>query len=74
MSYRAILRLITKYKLRDFHFEKLLALNNPQISECIYQIIKCICETDTFKFQDFFISSDCNLYYDFYNLWLKTNF
>ena len=74
LSYRAILRLITKYKLRDFHFEKLLALNNPQISECIYQIIKCICETDTFKFQDFFISSDCNLYYDFYNLWLKTNF
>ncbi len=70
-KYRYILQLITKYKLNDFEFAKLLILNNPNIIDNSFEIITCILEKEEHKFKDFFKNSNYIPFLNFYMKWLE---
>ena len=69
--YRYILQLITRYKLKDFQFDKLLILNHPIIIENSFGIISCILEKEENKFEDFFKNSDYIPFLYNYKKWLE---
>ena len=70
-KYRCILQLITKYKLKDFEFAKLLLLNNPTIIDTSFEIITCILEKGDNKFEDFFKNINYIPFLKFYMKWLE---
>ena len=68
--YREIFKLITKHNLRNLNLETFLELNNFNIIDRVFVIIRCICQETEYSFYDCLKGNYIKKYYNWYNDWL----
>ena len=68
--YREIFKLITIHNLRNLNLEAFLELNNFNIIDRVFVIIRCICQETEYSFYDCIKGNFIKKYYNWYNDWL----
>ena len=68
--YRKVFQLITKHNVRNLNLENFLQLNNSNIFDRVFVIIRCICENNNIKFNECFKENNYTKYYNQYIEWL----
>ena len=68
--YRKVFKLITSHTLKNLNLEKFLELNNSNIIDRVFVIIRCICENNNYQFNDCFNGNLYKKYYNQYVEWL----
>ena len=71
--FRKIFRLGSVSKIELMNLEKLIAMNNNEVSKSCFGLIRCLCEEEGCFNEDFWFMHNNALHYEQYNKWLRSD-